>query len=213
MTKLARKIYRKFKKFFLKPQHSVDWEEKKKKDDYEFLINNGVETEYGFVSLDGLPIIQKHPNAKIRIGKGVILCSESKYNIAGINHPVILAALSDSAEIDLKDGCGISGTSIVAVTKVVIGNNVMLGVNTNVYDTDFHPVNSKDRLQQSSISEAKSMPVYINENVWIGANTTVLKGVTIGRNSVISSHSLVNKSVPENSLFAGIPAKFIKKIE
>lgn len=212
IKKILNKVFRRIKRIIIKSPKPIDWEEEKKKNDYDFLINQGIETEYGFVTLGGLPIIQKHPNSRIIIGKGVTLLSDSNYNAAGINHPVILATCAEGAEIILMDGCGMSGTSIVAVTKIIIGEKVMLGANSNVYDTDFHPIDSKDRLNQSSIIDANSASVLIKENVWIGANSTVLKGVTIGRNSVISCHSLVNKDVPENSLFAGIPAKFIKKI-
>lgn len=210
MTKFVRKVFRKLKKVFQKPQPPIDWDEKKRKDDFEFLISQGVETEYGYVALGGLPIIQKHPNSKIIIGKGVTLLSDSSYNAAGINHPVILATYAENAIIELKDGCGMSGTSIVSVNKVQVGYNTMLGVNTNLYDTDFHPVDSIKRNSQKSILEAESAPIVIGDNVWVGANSTVLKGVAIGNNSVVGAYSLVNKNIGENELHVGVPAKFKK---
>lgn len=212
MTKFTRKVFRKLKKIFLKPQPPMDWEEKKRKDDFEFLINHGVETEYGYVKLGGLPIIKKHPNSRIIIGKGVTLLSESNYNIAGINHPVILSTCAENAIIELKDGCGMSGTSIVSVNKVEVGYNTMLGANTNLYDTDFHPVDSIERRTQTSILDAESAPIVIGNDVWIGANSTVLKGVIVEDNSVVGAHSLVNKNVGKNELHVGVPAKFKKKV-
>lgn len=187
-------------------------EELKKKEDYEYLIKHGVETEYGNVELGGKPIIVKHPNSRIIIGKGVTLFSDSIYNVAGINHPVILSTCGENAIIKIEDGCGMSGTSVVAVKSITIGKNTLLGVNTNVYDTDFHPVDSIKREQQKSILEAEASPVIIGSNVWIGANSTVLKGVTIEDNTVVGAHSLVNKKIESNSLYAGTPAVFIKKI-
>ncbi len=74
---------------------SIDYEELRKKKDYEYLISQGVETEYGNVFLGGKPIIHKHPNSKIIIGKNVTLLSDTKYNFAGINHPVILATVQN----------------------------------------------------------------------------------------------------------------------
>lgn len=57
----------------------------------------------------------------------------------------------------------------------------------------------------------KSAPVTIEDNVWIGANVTILPGVVVGRGSVIAAGSVVTKSVPPNSLVAGVPAKVIKE--
>lgn len=210
---ILKRIIRKFKKFISKKKSYEELQLEKMQSDYQYLITHGVETEYGNVYLGGLPIIQKHPNARIIIGKGVTLLSDSKYNVAGINHPVILAACTDGSVIELKDGCGMSGTSVVAATKIVIGENTMLGVNTNVYDTDFHPMNVTLRRNQKSISDAESRPIIIEDDVWIGANTTVLKGVTIKKGAVVGAHSLVNKDVSKSEFHAGIPAKFIKRLE
>lgn len=56
-------------------------------------------------------------------------------------------------------------------------------------------------------------PVHIGKNVWIGSNSTILPGVTIGDGAVIGAGSVVTKNVPENTVFAGIPAKKIKEID
>ena len=88
----------------------------------------------------------------------------------------------------------------------------MLGNNTNVYDTDFHCINPQERLRQSYVLEAKSKPVIIGSNCWIGSGSTILKGVTIGDNSVIGAMSLVNKTIPNNVLAAGNPIKKIRNI-
>jgi len=209
---MIKRVYRKIKRIFCPPPLPIDYEEFKKKEDYEYLISQGVETEYGNVFLGGKPIIKKHPNSRIIIGKNVLLFSDTKYNVAGINHPVILATCAENAVIELKDGCGMSGTSVVAVKHIEIGEKTMLGVNTNVYDTDFHPIDPIERYNQKNILDASAAPIIIGKNVWIGANSTVLKGVMIGNNSVIGTHSLVNKNVGENELVAGIPAKIIRKI-
>lgn len=60
--------------------------------------------------------------------------------------------------------------------------------------------------QQGYTSEA----IHIKQNVWIGARTTILKGVTIEKNSVVAAHSLVNKSFPHTTLIGGLPAKELK---
>lgn len=84
---------------------------------------------------------------------------------------------------------------------------------TCVYTTDFHSLDPKVRQTNRDLKERKSAPVIIEENVFIGAHCTILKGVTIGKNSIIGAGSVVTKSVPANEIWAGNPAKFIRKIE
>lgn len=203
------KFYRKHIQGELSPDEKL---KKKQQEDYDFLKSQGVDTELGYVVLHGKPIIYKEPGSVIRMGKNVVLTSDSETNMAGINHPVIIATYSKNAEVILEDNVGMSGVSINCVTRCVFKEGVMLGANVNVWDTDFHPVNPQNRLHQTSIEDAKSSPVILERNVWIGANTTILKGVTIGENTVVGTMSLVNKDLSSNSLFAGIPVKKIKSL-
>ncbi len=108
---------------------------------------------------------------------------------------------------------GISSTAIVCHDKIEIGNNVNLGGNVVIYDTDFHSLKPKDRLNRDTdISRTKTAPVKICNNVFIGAHSTILKGVTIGENSIVGACSVVTKSIPDNEIWAGNPAKFIRSI-
>lgn len=186
--------------------------EVKKISDYLYLKSVGVNTKYGYVKLNGRPFIQRYTGSSITIGKNVTINSSLNSNVAGINHPTILATVSAEATITIENDSGLSGSTIVCVNKVHIGKNVGLGVNTNVYDTDFHVINKDERIKQKDISEAASKPVIINNNVWIGGNCTILKGVSIGDGSVVGSNSLVTKSIPKNCLYGGVPAKLIREI-
>lgn len=69
-----------------------------------------------------------------------------------------------------------------------------------------HPVSPESR--QSLVPGL----VHIKENVWIGANATILPGVTIGKNSIVAAGAVVSKNVPDNSIVGGVPAKFIKNV-
>lgn len=211
---LLKRIARKIRKILFPPLSPEQIAERKRKQDYEFLKSKGVETEYGYVSLCGEPIINinKAAGARIIIGKGVTLVSDSKCNPAGINHPVILSAEGPNAIINIENGVGMSGTSVVANVGIEIGKNSMLGANTNVYDNDFHIINPALRLVQKSTLESEAATVIIGENCWLASGVTVLKGVHIGNNSVIGAMSLVNKDIPENCIAAGIPAKVIRNI-
>ncbi|MFZ4724793.1 MAG: acyltransferase [Paludibacter sp.] len=181
------------------------------KRDFNFLRKNGVDTELNFVKLFGRPLIYKYPNSIIIINEGVSLVSENKYNPAGINHPVILATLSSEAEIIIGKDSGLSGATICAAKSVKIGVYVAIGANVSIYDTDFHPIDPFERRYEDS--KTKSSPVIIDDYAWIGGNSIILKGVHIGKGSVVGAGSVVTKDVPDFEIHAGNPARFIKKIE
>lgn len=189
-----------------------EWKVKRKiKADYQYLKKCGVDTKLGYVTLVGRPIIQKYPNSTIRIDSGVTLVSNSEGNVAGINHPVILATMKENAIIHLGKDCGLSGATICAASKIEIGEYAGLGANVCVYDTDFHPINPFERKYANE--KMLSTPVFIDDFAWIGGNSIVLKGVTISKGGVLGAGSVLTKNIPELCVYAGNPAKFIKKIE
>jgi len=183
----------------------------KPKSDFKYLTKKGIDTKLNYVVLNGKPIISKYPNSTIKIESGVTLVSDTKDNVAGINHPVVLATLSEKAEIIIGKDSGLSGATICAATSVKIGVYVGLGANVCVYDTDFHPINPYERRYEDH--KTKSSPVVIEDYAWIGGNSIILKGVRIGKGSVVGAGSVVTKDVPDFEIHAGNPARFIKKIE
>jgi len=183
----------------------------KEESDYLFLKQCGVETEMGAVHLIGRPIISMAPGSRIVIENNVTLVSDPGWNEAGINHPVILSTSAPGAEIIIHQGVSISGASIVSCQKIEIGENTALGVNCNVWDTDFHFCDYDKRNRQRRIEEAPSAPIKLGERCWIAANVTILKGVEIGSNSVIGAMSLVTRSLPDNVVAGGNPARIIRQ--
>lgn len=180
--------------------------------DYFYLRWHGVETKYGYVELRGLPIINKFKGSRIILGKGCTLVSNSKYNVAGINHRVVLATLTSSATIEI--GCvGISGSSICSATRIIIGDYSGLGANSHVYDTDFHPKDPIIRRHQCDILDAETKEIIIGKDVWIASNVIILKGVIIGDGAIIGAGSVVTKSVPSKTIYAGNPAQKIKDLK
>ena len=207
--KIKKAIYRQLAPKELTPEEEA---QRKRQEEYDYLVKNGVETELGYVTLHGLPVIRKYPGSRIKMGKNVVLISHPTVNLAGVNHPVIIATYSADAEVILEDKVGMSGASINCVSRCVFKEGTMLGANVNVWDTDFHPIDPEKRVYQTSVREAETAPITVGRNVWIGANSTVLKGVTIGDNTVVGTMSLVNKSLPANSVCAGIPAQKIRDL-
>ena len=101
------------------------------------------------------------------------------------------------------------GFSIVARKNILIGNDVIIGPNVMIYDHN-HSFNSSGKPYRSQGYSSKE--ILIENNVWIGANVFISSGVKIGKNSVIAAGSIVVKDVDSNSLYAGNPAVFVKKL-
>jgi acetyltransferase-like isoleucine patch superfamily enzyme len=173
------------------------------------LLNiKGIETK-GSTSFYGLPIITLKPNSKIQLGKFVILCSDSRFTDLGVSRPVILRTLRPNALISIGSDTGLSGATICAAISVVIGSGCLLGADVQIFDTDFHKLAPENRCYDNSPELIKCAPVLIEDNVFIGSGSKVMKGVTIGHNSVIGAGSIVCKDIPPNSIAAGNPAKVI----
>lgn len=175
--------------------------------DYCYLAYYGVETKLGYVRLEGLPIIHRHPQARIIVGPQTVLTSHSKYNSAGINHPVILGAIRPGALLHIHGKFGASGSALVAMSAIEIEEGVGIGANSHVYDNDFHPVG------WATNTEIKTKPVKIGKNVWVAANCLILKNVVVGDNAVIAAGSVVTSAVEANTVYGGVPARKIKNIE
>ena len=107
--------------------------------------------------------------------------------------------------------CNILDLLIYSRKNIIIEDNVMVGVNCVIYDTDFHSIYIEDRLNENINIIDK--PVRIKSGAWIGGHSIILKGVTIGKNSVIGAGSIVTHDIPDNEVWAGNPAKYIKKFK
>ncbi|MCK4981189.1 MAG: acyltransferase [Candidatus Delongbacteria bacterium] len=155
----------------------------------------------------GLPVLIRMIDSRIKIGNNCTFRSDLTSNLVGINRKCIITTLRKNAEITIGDNSGFSGTVIAAAGKITIGNNVLCGANTTITDYDWHGIAPDKRR-----SPEKAIPVEIGNNVWLGLNSIVLKGVKIGDNTVIGANSIVTKNIPENVIAAGNPCKVIKKI-
>lgn len=130
-----------------------------------------------------------------------------KYTLIRSSHIPIELATDKGATLKIGENSRINfGTSIGATKSVEIGKNVRIGPLSIIVDSDFHKASKRNE---------RPIPkgVKINDNVWIGARTTILKGVEIGEWSIIGAGSVVTKSVPPFSVYAGNPAILIGKVE
>lgn len=152
----------------------------------------------------GLPRFQLANNTELRIGAECILRSKPSSNPIGIDNPITFYTLLPNAKIVIGDRVGISGGSICARQLIEIGSGTLIGANTYIFDNDFHPI---DPIARANNDDAlvRSAPVRIGANVFIGARSVILKGVTIGDNAVIGAGSVVSQSIPPNVIAAGNP--------
>lgn len=170
---------------------------------------NHINFQQGIV-FNGLPKISIQ--GKLLIGENFKINSKLLANPIGRNYKCIFIVRKD-AILSIGNNTGMSGTAIVCQKKITICDNVKFGGNVCVYDTDFHALDPQLRTDPTKDREnTVKKDVVIHDNVFIGAYSTILKGVIIGKNSIIGACSVVSKNIPENEIWAGNPAKFIRKI-
>lgn len=145
----------------------------------------------------------------IEIGSNVSINSCRGANpIVGDTKTILFA--KGNGKIRIGDGCGLSNCTLFACESITLGKNVLIGGSTKVYDTDFHWL---DYMRRITDTGSTTKPVAIMDGAFIGAHSIILKGVTIGKKSVIGAGSVVTKNVPDGEIWVGNPAKFIRKIE
>jgi acetyltransferase-like isoleucine patch superfamily enzyme len=128
-------------------------------------------------------------------------------------------AVGESGLISIGDYCYFTNAILLCELEVRIGNYVVVGWNTTIADTDFHPLAPARRIADavacSPLGAGRPRPevpkraVVIDDDVWVGPNATILKGVHVGAGSFIEAGSLITRDVPPRSRVAGNPAVVI----
>ncbi|SDM55503.1 acyltransferase [Kriegella aquimaris] len=181
-----------------------------------YILNYLISTiECGYLKLIGVELgnncsfrgwtsFKKANDSIIKIDENCRFNSRTTSNRIGIRHKCMLTTFEKDAVLQIGSNSGFSGVSIGCFIKIVIGNNVKVGANVLITDSDWH-------LDDPRVSGPK--PVFIGDNVWLGYGVVVMKGVTIGENSIIGINSVVTKDIPANVLAAGNPCKVIKEMK
>lgn len=145
---------------------------------------------------NGMPLIIGH--LKIYLGDNVTIMRTT----IGASH------VASKPVLKIGNNSGIGYGTVMSITKeIVIGENTMIAPNCIIMDSDDHPINPQKRLKRIPIREEDAKPVRIGNNVWIGDSAAILKGVTIGDGSIISTRSVITRDVPLNTIMAGHPAR------
>lgn len=126
------------------------------------------------------------------------------------NGYIYLESRTTSARIEIGGGCRINNSCcfISAGEGIFIGRNALIGSCVEIYDSDFHDLSPEVRRG----GNPNTGKVVLEDNVFVGSHAKILKGVTIGRNSVVAAGAVVARSVPENVVVGGNPAKVIKEL-
>ena len=162
------------------------------------------------IRFKGRALLKFHKSSKITIGDSFI-CNSGFYHSID-NGICSKICVGPDAKLVIGNNSGISNSCILCHSKIVIGNYVNIGAGTMIFDSNFHSTDWKMREdRQKDILHSDKAPVFIGNHVFIGANSLICKGVTIGDKSMIAAGSVVICNIPEGEIWGGNPAKFIKK--
>lgn len=151
-----------------------------------------------------------NPYGVLIIKENVRINSAEWTNPIGYSNKVNFQIVGNGC-ITIGSNTGISCASITSAKKVTIGENVLIGAGVKIYDTDFHPLSALKRFSgKQKTEDVKSEEISIGDGSFIAAGTMILKGVHIGDNCVVGAGSIVTSDIPDNQIWAGNPARYIK---
>jgi acetyltransferase-like isoleucine patch superfamily enzyme len=144
-------------------------------------------------------------NGRIEIGDDVTIGAPCTWDLG--------FSVVPKGELIIGNRVSINYRNIISVAKSVrIGDDTLIAGDVAIFDNISHPVSPAKRLARVPITANDAAPVVIGRNVWIGIGSIVMRGLSIGDNSIVAAGSVVTKSVPPNTLVAGNPAVPIKEI-
>lgn len=150
-----------------------------------------------------------HKKSIVKIGSNFQAQADIHWNSFGIIQPNVINVRTPGAEVIMGNNVGISGSTISASEKIEIGDNVLIGSGCVICDSDAHPIKYTER---NDNSKTKTSPIKIESDVFIGARCLILKGVHIGKGSVVGAGSVVTHDIPPMQIWCGNPARFVKDI-
>lgn len=162
----------------------------------------------GKVVIIGRPLIDVRKGCKVYLGDGVMLTSKNRGYHLNMPSPVKLFAYRQGAEIRIGEGTGIAGSCITAHQSVTIGRRCLIAANCQIMDSNAHDL-SFPNVENRFHSVGATLPVTIEDDVWLGINTVVLPGARIGRGSVIGANSVVSSNIPPMVVARGNPAEVV----
>ncbi len=174
------------------------------------LFLNNVKFGKHVIAYNSIPKLVINRNAsKVEIGYNVVFNS---YTDCSWNSPCKIFVRRGGVFV-MGDNSGMNGCLIYCAEKIIIKNNVKIGGGTRISDSNHHSLNYLERRTERNSEYTKTAPIIIEDDVFIGANCYIGKGVRIGARSIVAAGSVVVKDVPQDCVVGGNPCKIIKKME
>jgi len=173
--------------------------------------------------------------ANVRVGDGTLITADYAFKRFRTREPEALVigarctmdgvhfALGQKGRVVIGDYCYFTNAVLLCELELRFGNYVVIGWNATIADTDFHPLAPAERIVDaiacSPLGEGRPRPeipcraVIVEDDVWIGPNATILKGVRIGAGYWIEAGSLVTRDVPPRSRVLGNPAQIVGQVQ
>lgn len=182
-------------------------------------------------------VVKKHDNILIKFSS--ILLDSCRFKIFSNSNEISIGENttvgcffifeSDTGSIVVGDNTYIGGSTLISRSSIRIGSNVTIAWGTTIYDHSSHSLDyrerrndiarqvnayreGKDIIATKDWSTVKTAPIVVQDDVWIGFNCIILKGVTIGEGAIIGAGSVVRDDVAPWTLVAGNPAVFVKSL-
>ena len=176
----------------------------------------------------------------ILLDPSTILLSSCRFSVSSPNNKISLGKdttvgcsfvfESDTGTIEIGDNTFIGASTLISKSKIKIGSNVTIAWGTTIYDHSSHSLDFQERrkdisrqvecsrrslnfIQNKDWSTVKTSPIIIEDDVWIGFNCIILKGVTIGEGAIVGAGSVVRENVQPWTVVAGNPAVFVKSLK
>ena len=150
----------------------------------------------------GMPQLSK--NLNISVGNNVSICGVNSFFAAGIlPNPTLV--VGDNSYIGFQ-------VSISVGQRVILGKNCLLAARVAIMDNNNHPIDPERRRRLEKVTPDEIEPVVIEDNVWLGYQSFIGKGVRIGQGSIVAANSVVIKNVPAKSIVSGVPARIVANL-
>lgn len=165
------------------------------------IISNGnLKIGIDYSKYGGSGIDPRKDNCRIHLKNSTL------YTIGNVSIKPSVKIIGYNCDIEIDDGTQINyGTEIICSKRITIGKNCRIAPNVVIRDSDAHKHSYGKEKPKTSIKT-----IHIKDNVWLGQQSMILKGVTIGKGSVVAPKSVVTKDVEPHTLVGGIPAKKLR---
>lgn len=151
-------------------------------------------------------------NNSITIGENLMMVSRFRSNPVGIVNPCVLDTLM-GGKILIGNNVGMSGVVLSSRSSITVGNHVMLGGNVRVFDHNYHSLSAECRRDiRMDRQDVRTAPVLIGDDVLVGTNAMILKGVSIGNRAIVAAGAVVVKDIPAGEIWGGNPAVRLKSV-